>query len=396
MNGRCEGCGETSWLLPLHGERGGPLRCPLCVGKWNAEHGRKRRLGRIVVRAMAAFMDAGGTKGDLMKLQMSAVGIDLTYLLGSPIDPLGYLEGSAQIDGKEIELTTELLSDVIRLTHPDCHPPERADLAKQTTARLLALQPFVFPAPKPKPSIFERYGSSTSAARTERAVTKGPNYPCADCKSTTPSYYCTPCRAEWEKRRKDEHENRKRRQREWYARRKARRGPQSKPAHIAGRPRNSRQSTVVVNQTPSSNLINHSLSGLQAAILRTAFIKRVPGARGCDVSRPELLAEIWGWKTRRKLRWTETKGGNHAGDTTPSLNTHGCFNHIPRSQRRAANVSLSRALTRLEKRMLISFVDGTWGTYSGGPVLTPHGEQLARTLSDCDEAPAASATGPPP
>ena len=24
---------------PLHGEKGGQLRYPLCVGKWNAEHG---------------------------------------------------------------------------------------------------------------------------------------------------------------------------------------------------------------------------------------------------------------------------------------------------------------------------------------------------------------------
>jgi hypothetical protein len=42
-NALCEGCGEHSFLLPLHGGKGGPLRCPLCVGAWNAEHGRKRR-----------------------------------------------------------------------------------------------------------------------------------------------------------------------------------------------------------------------------------------------------------------------------------------------------------------------------------------------------------------
>src|SRR5262245_40713402 len=46
---RCEDCGEYTVLLPLHGGKGGPLRCPLCIGKWNAEHGRKRRLGRIVI-----------------------------------------------------------------------------------------------------------------------------------------------------------------------------------------------------------------------------------------------------------------------------------------------------------------------------------------------------------
>ena len=31
----------------------------------------------------------------------------------------------------------------------------------------------------------------------------------------------------------------------------------------------------------------------------TAFTKRVPGARGADVSQAELLAEIWGWRPLR-------------------------------------------------------------------------------------------------
>lgn len=48
--------------------------------------------------------------------------------------------------------------------------------------------------------------------------------------------------------------------------------------------------------------------------------------------------------------------------------------------RRAARASLSRALVRLEQRMLISFVGGN-GFYSGGLVLTPHGEQIARSLA---------------
>jgi hypothetical protein len=32
--------------------------------------------------------------------------------------------------------------------------------------------------------------------------------------------------------------------------------------------------------------------------------------------------------------------------------------------------------------MLISFVGGTYGTYGGGLVLTPHGEQIARSSGD--------------
>ena len=67
-NALCEGCGEHSFLLPLHGGKGGPLRCPLCVGAWNAEHGRKRRTGRIVIRAIMAFLDAGGGNEDIKKL----------------------------------------------------------------------------------------------------------------------------------------------------------------------------------------------------------------------------------------------------------------------------------------------------------------------------------------
>jgi hypothetical protein len=38
----------------------------------------------------------------------------------------------------------------------------------------------------------------------------------------------------------------------------------------------------------------------------------------------------------------------------------------------------------LGKRMLIEFVCGTWETYGDGPSLTPHGEQIARSV--CDHA----------
>jgi hypothetical protein len=72
LSGRCGGCGEFSILLPLHGERGGPLRCPLCVGKWNGEHGRRRRLGRIVIRAIIAFLEGGGGEREISKLKESA------------------------------------------------------------------------------------------------------------------------------------------------------------------------------------------------------------------------------------------------------------------------------------------------------------------------------------
>ncbi len=385
MSDRCEGCGQYSFLIPLHGGKGGPLRCPLCVGKWNAEHGRRRRTGRILIRAIMAFSEAGGSSADIDKLKQTATcadfGLDLGGL-GITIDPLGYMANTARIDGADVELTSELLADVLQLTHPDHHPPERQQLAHDVTQRLLALKPFVFPAPKPKKRPFDGMPPTESSQPSEPSKPSEARYPCPDCASTIPHFYCDPCRAEWQKRQHEEHERAKAKQREWYRRRPKMWTP-PRPAKGTPKPRTPRQSRVAVNQIPGANLINHGLSGLQAAILVAALTKRVPDARGCDVSHPELLAEIWGWKTRRKLRWTADAKINwelrRVGDTRASSDTHGAFNHIPRHMRRAARASLSRALTRLEKRMLISFVNGT-GCYSGGLVLTPHGEQIARSL----------------
>src|SRR6516225_1101906 len=98
---QCEGCGEHTFLIPLHGGKGGPLRCPLCVGKWNAEHGKRRRTGRIVIRAIKAFLDAGGKYPiDTAQLVLSAIS-DVTDLV---IDPLGYMDGIARMDGADVDL----------------------------------------------------------------------------------------------------------------------------------------------------------------------------------------------------------------------------------------------------------------------------------------------------
>jgi hypothetical protein len=226
--GICQGCGTSTFLMPLHGPKGGPLRCPLCIGKWHAEHGRKRRLGRIVIRAIMAFYDAGGGPKDLDKLKHSAamaglLGMVRSEGLGSEItDPLGYMDGVARMDGADADMTSELLADAIKLAHPDHHPPERQELAHRTTQGLVAFQPFVFPAPKPRPSLWERYGSSTGTpAPTERPVRKAPAYPCADCKSAIPYDYCDPCKAEWDKRQAEERKREAAKQRERYARRRA-------------------------------------------------------------------------------------------------------------------------------------------------------------------------------
>jgi hypothetical protein len=385
-NADCAICGKNDYVTPLHGDAGGPMCCLLCIGEWHAKHGRRRRTGRIVIRAMKAYEEAGGNWGDLDKLKLSGS----SFGLGLDLDPLGYMADTARPTNEVVELTSELLADVIRLTHPDQHPPERKELAERVTKGLLQLQPFVFPAPKPKP-IVKRDESSSPWPPDNRdghltVKSDTPRFPCAGCADTIPAYYCTACLTEYEKREHEKDESARAKQRAWYARRPKMWTPPKPPKGTPKKPRTARQARVA-NQTQHANLINHWLSGLQIAILRTAYSERVPGARGCDVSHAELLAEIWGWKPSCRLRWNEEDAEGHsgsyrAGDTRPNSGTHGAFNHIPPHQRRAARASLSRALTRLEQRMLISFVNGTMGTYSGGLVLTPHGEQIARSLGE--------------
>jgi hypothetical protein len=391
--GDCAICGEHDVLTPLHGDHGGPVCCLLCRGKWHAEHGRRRKLGRIVIRAIKAFIDGGGRYEDLDKLKIAAIGSDWFDL-----DPLGYLAGASKTAKNEIiELTSELLGDAIKITHPDCHPPERQELAHRVTQGLLALVPFTFAAPKPKPPSPLDHRSPSGPSESITAIKHDVTFPCPECADTVPYYYCNACKSEYDKREHEKDERERAKHRKWYAERKARRArwETPKPRRKDGaKQRNSRQSKVRLIKPTASNLINRGLSGLQAAILVTALTKRVPGARGCDVSRPELFAEIWGWKTTCKLRWTKEdvaeyeRDDDHyrAGDTKASRDTHGAFNHIPPAERKAAYVSLSRALSRLEKRMLIEFVDGTYGTYSGGLVLTPHGERIAQALVDAREA----------
>ena len=162
----CEGCGQHSFLLPLHGGKGGPLRCPLCVGAWNAEHGRNRRTGRIVIRAIMAFLDAGGSDKDIKKLTDSAMFANLGMIgeHNGITDKLGYMDGIALIDGADVDLTSGLLAPVLSLTHPDHHPPERKQLAHRVTQGLLRSSP----APK-----FHGCGWSISAAdRLASAMTR--------------------------------------------------------------------------------------------------------------------------------------------------------------------------------------------------------------------------------
>jgi hypothetical protein len=216
---QCEACGEDSFLIPLHGGKGGPLRCPLCVGKWNAEHGKRRRTGRIVIRALKAFFDAGGKREDVDKLKLDAS----DYF---DIDTLGYLDGAGKFVEGDIDLTSELLASVLQLTHPDHHPPERKVLAHTVTQQLLALKPFVFPATKPEP--IEPIDSDDVLDETlqrparERAEKQDgpPRYPCSDCRDAFPEDYCDACRTEYERREQEEFDKRTSKQRAEYAERR--------------------------------------------------------------------------------------------------------------------------------------------------------------------------------
>jgi hypothetical protein len=216
---RCPKCGEHSFLIPLHGEKGGPKLCPLCVGAWNAEHGRRRNRGRVAIRAIRGFLDSGGRDEDVDKLKLCA---SLGKYRLFDLDPLGYMAGAAETADEVIELTSELLADTLRLTHPDCHPPERQDLAHRVTQGLLALTPFVFPAPKPEPLEPKPQQQATMRTDTKAAKLPKQSYPCIDCRSAVPADYCDACAAEYEKRQQQEFERRTAKQREQYARRRKR------------------------------------------------------------------------------------------------------------------------------------------------------------------------------
>jgi hypothetical protein len=219
-NAYCAICGKHDYVTPLHGDAGGPMCCMLCKGQWHAEHGRKRRTGRIAIRAIMAFLDAGGSRNDIEKLTDSAMFGDVGFL--EITDRLGYMDGIARMDGADVDLTSELLADILALTHPDHHPPERQQLAHRVTQGLLALKPFVFPAPKPKPSppTAPSTESKPKGSRESKPSQPQPRYPCVDCADTTPAFYCDPCRTEWQKRQHEEFEQRTTKQRAEYKRRR--------------------------------------------------------------------------------------------------------------------------------------------------------------------------------
>jgi hypothetical protein len=224
--GTCGGCGEATWLLPLHGEKGGPLRCFMCAGQWNAIHGRQRRAARVVINAIRAYEAAGGRNASTLVTVASAVDFGIT--LPGYEDMAGILE-------VETDITTELLDDAIALCHPDKHPAERKEQAQRVTQQLIAIRPFVFPAPKPKEHPKEsdpRDGFVSVSAHP----TKEPShlFPCSDCADATPYFYCDSCRAEWDKRTEKEAEAERQKRRKQYRARKERLARRRQPITCPG------------------------------------------------------------------------------------------------------------------------------------------------------------------
>ena len=190
----CIKCGSHTYVMPLRGERGGPLFCFMCAGAWHAEYGRKRRAGRVVVKALRGYQKAGGkTYGkDFDQLKLAADGMFVIY--------------EADTAGADFrDLTSELLQATIALTHPDKHPPERQAEANRVTQELQALKPFVFPAPAPEPPpkpgdvSFKQHDDDLNEPSQ-------PAYPCEDCRDAIPYFYCNPCKAQWEREQEKERE----------------------------------------------------------------------------------------------------------------------------------------------------------------------------------------------
>ena len=165
-HGYCPKCGKHDYLMPLHGEKGGPLHCLVCCGEWAGRKGKLQRIERVLSRVLRSYYDAGGEEKSLAMLKCNAM--------------LGRGESMA-------ELTSDLLADVLNLTHPDHHPPERRDLAQRTTARLIELKPFVPAPPALNRSIRSRCLAHGNQPRVRQAASR-PDRMAQEVGTTTPQH----------------------------------------------------------------------------------------------------------------------------------------------------------------------------------------------------------------
>jgi hypothetical protein len=188
---RCRG-GPTSnpplFLAPLHGEKGGPLMCIPCRLQWDHENAKDLQ------------------RCSEWKRELHGAGGGFNAILGR----------------KFTYLTLELLHDAIALTHPDRHPPERAEEAQRVTAELLELKPYTPPKPKPPPPpppVTDNRPSASGISQKPLRI----DYPCATCFLTVPYYYCDACRKKWDEIKQRERDHRKKVQKRYRERRKERR-----------------------------------------------------------------------------------------------------------------------------------------------------------------------------
>ena len=197
----CTKCGQVTYVAPLHDERGGPLFCFLCAGAWFAEHGPRRRARRILIKALKAYDAAGGSTldKDFNELRLAANGYFQSLV--RPCD---------RVDDDFADLTSELLTATIALTHPDKHPIERKAEANCVTQELHALKPFVFPAPPPKepepppdpPDDNDGLLNDPCGSLNKLSL----YFPCDDCRDALPIDYCDACRAQYEKKQQEDDE----------------------------------------------------------------------------------------------------------------------------------------------------------------------------------------------
>ena len=163
----CPRCGENLPLRPLHGEKGGPVICSFCAGRWQAQQNQKKKEEDRFLRGI----------------------------------------GWGKFAAEPTELNLELLEEAIALTHPDRHPPERAEQAHRVTAELLLLKPHVLPAAPPlPPEPAVRYGSSNpkpfpvaDTSPADQPKIRRQSYPCEICRPSTPYFCCDSCREIYDK-----------------------------------------------------------------------------------------------------------------------------------------------------------------------------------------------------
>jgi len=229
MIGACTKCGtHHGYVMPLHGEWGGPPYCFMCAGAWHAEHAPRRRARRVLIKALKAYEAAGGS--------LNGEEFDELKIEAGPF--ASWIGRGSDTAGSDFaDLTSELLEATVALTHPDKHPVERKAEANRVTQELLALKPFVFPAPEPEPPPKPSDVSLKQSPECFNDPSPRPAaYPCEDCRDAIPRDYCGSCRATWEKKQKEEeqHEEEQRKikngnQRYYYKRKKEWRSLTAKP-----------------------------------------------------------------------------------------------------------------------------------------------------------------------